>query len=364
MQGARLLRFGRAGAVWVLELEALVPVRERILRPMRHTVEGSSAVNGWFQGRPEMRHLAVEAEAMIQRDDALEHAPLGLEPREGRWTRVIARPGVEPLRAQNDRSSGGATSRLIATDGDDSWIRERAVLRVTLDRITRRLGSLDQRLDQFARAEDLAAQVASLTEVQERLAARVAKLEAAMEAGHRPAARAPSRPPAPLAEAPKEHGPRSIKLPITRDVSLCLKQLIGDKYTVHDWRREITDFSALKAPWYLSTLIDDTGVVVGAMLGDLVSTVNLGGGLMMLPAGELKEQLVAMEAGEETAAAYGEVFNTLSSLVNSVQGNAHVRTTYLEPFDPEKHPWVIDPHARLEMEDSTGGRMVFLSKKM
>jgi hypothetical protein len=49
------------GAVWVLELEALISVRERILRPTRHTLEGAPAVLGWFQGRPVLRALGAEA---------------------------------------------------------------------------------------------------------------------------------------------------------------------------------------------------------------------------------------------------------------------------------------------------------------
>lgn len=369
-QGARLLRFGRAGAVWVLELEALVPVRERILRPMRHTLEGAASVTGWFQGRPDLRPLGAEVEAMIQRDDPLEHAPLGLEPREGRWTKVSPRPGVEPLRARSEKGDKGGNivrDRLISVaDGDDNNMRERALLRVTLDRITRRLGALEQRLDQFARSEDVAAQVQALRDAQDHITARVVKLEAAFESGVRagPTVAAPPK------DAPRNThldlapaGPKGLRLPQTRDVSVCLKQLIGDRFTVHDWRKDVTDFNALKGPWYISTLIDDAGVVVGAMLGDLISTVNLGGGLMMLAPAELKEQLVAMEAGEETAAAYGEVFNTLSSLVNAVSGNTHVRTTYLEPFTPERFGWVLDPLHRLEMEDATGGRMVFVSKR-
>lgn len=366
-QGARLLRLGRVGAVWVLELEALVSVRERILRPTRHTLEGAPAVLAWFQGRPDLRALGAEAEAMVQRNEALEDAPLGLEPRDGRWTKVLPRPGIDPLRTRGD--SGGARDRLLPVgEGDGIGQRDLAVLRVTLDRLMRRLGTIEQRLEGAAKSEDVTRQLDSLSEAQLRLAERVAKLESAVQHGAvishaEPAKDAAPHAPAAAAEAAKEQGARALRLPQTRDISLTMKKLIGDRYAVHDWRKENTRFDALTTPWYISALIDDQSNVVGAMMGDLLSTVNLGGGLMMLPAGELKEQLQAMEANEETAAAYSEVFNTLSSLVNAIQGNTHVRTTYLEPLDLSKHPWINDPAHRLEMEDSTGGRMVFLARR-
>lgn len=365
-QGARLLRLGRVGAVWVLELEALVSVRERILRPTRHTLEGAPAVLAWFHGRPDLRTLGAEAEAMVQRNEALEDTPLGLEPREGRWTKVLPRPGIEPLRTRGD--SGAARDRLIPVgDGDGIGHRDLAVLRVTLDRLMRRLGTIEQRLEGAAKSEDVTRQIDTLSEAQLRLAERVAKLESAVQHGAVIAHAEPAKETAPhaaaAAESAKEHGARALRLPQTRDISLTMKKLIGDRYAVHDWRKENTRFDALTSPWYISALIDDQNNVVGAMMGDLLSTVNLGGGLMMLPSGELKEQLQAMEANEETAAAYSEVFNTLSSLVNAIQGNSHVRTTYLEPLDLSKHPWINDPAHRMEMEDSTGGRMVFLARR-
>jgi hypothetical protein len=366
-QGARLLRLGRAGAVWVLELEALVPVRERILRPMRHTVEGSSAVLAWFQARPDLRALAAEAQAMIQRNDAMEESPLGLEPRDGAWAKVLPRPGVEPLRARGDNAGAARDRLLMVGEGDGIGQRDLAVLRVTLDRLMRRLGTIEQRLEHSAKSDDVAKQMAALAEAQERIAARVAKLESSFESGVRVAAPEPAKDPHAHAakehDTAKEHGARALRLPQTRDISLCMKKLIGERYAVHDWRKDPTDLSAVSSPWYISTLVDDHGAVVGAMLGDLLSTVNLGGGLMMLPSGELKDQLTAMEANEETAAAYSEVFNTLSSLVNAIPNNSHVRTTYLEPLDLAKHPWLHDPAFRMEMEDSTGGRMVFLSRR-
>ncbi len=364
-QGARLLRLGRVGAVWVLELEALVSVRERILRPTRHTLEGAPAVLAWFQNRPDLRALGAEAEAMVQRNEALEDAPLGVEPRDGRWTKVLPRPGIEPLRTRGD--SGGARDRLIPVgDGDGIGQRDLAVLRVTLDRLMRRLGTIEQRLEGAAKTEDVTRQLDALSEAQLRLAERVAKLESAVQHGAVIAHAEPAKDAAAqthAAEPAKEQGARALRLPQTRDISLTMKKLIGDRYAVHDWRKENTRFDALTSPWYISALIDDQNNVVGAMMGDLLSTVNLGGGLMMLPAGELKEQLQAMEANEETAAAYSEVFNTLSSLVNAIQGNAHVRTTYLEPLDLAKHPWLNDPAHRMEMEDSTGGRIVFLARR-
>lgn len=365
-QGARLLRLGRVGAVWVLELEALVSVRERILRPTRHTLEGAPAVLAWFQSRPDLRALGAEAEAMLQRNEALEDAPLGLEPREGRWAKVLPRPGIEALRTRGD--SGAPRDRLLAVgDGDGIGQRDLAVLRVTLDRLMRRLGTIEQRLEGAAKSEDVTRQLDTLSEAQLRLAERVAKLESAVQHGaviaHAEPAKDAAHHAAAAAEAAKEQGARALRLPQTRDISLTMKKLIGDRYAVHDWRKDNTRFDALTTPWYISALIDDQSNVVGAMMGDLLSTVNLGGGLMMLPAGELKEQLQAMEANEETAAAYSEVFNTLSSLVNAIQGNSHVRTTYLEPLDLSKHPWINDPAHRLEMEDSTGGRMVFLARR-
>jgi hypothetical protein len=57
-----------------------------------------------------------------------------------------------------------------------------------------------------------------------------------------------------------------------------------------------------------------------------------------------------------------EVFNMLCNTINKVHGNAHVRTTYLDNFEPGKVDWVSPSNRALWVDDSFGGKLAVLAR--
>ncbi len=104
------------------------------------------------------------------------------------------------------------------------------------------------------------------------------------------------------------------------------------------------DLPAIQPGWG-SLLIDDDGNEVGCILGDLVSTVSLGGGLLMLPVGGLEDQVDEGEASEMAVSALGEVINVMTKTLNELEGNPHVRSMPAQPLSElaNGRPWVQNP---------------------
>ena len=71
---------------------------------------------------------------------------------------------------------------------------------------------------------------------------------------------------------------------------------------------------------------NDDGEPIGAILADLDASVNFGGKMMMIPPSTFAEQIEENEAGEAVIEACSEVFNNLTSAINRVPGNKHVRS--------------------------------------
>jgi len=110
-------------------------------------------------------------------------------------------------------------------------------------------------------------------------------------------------------------------------------------------------------------LIDDTDRTIGLILMDLKATVFLGGTLMMLPRGELEQQLRSFSPGEDSIAASAEICNALTGAINGAQ-DQHVRASALEKFEFRRTSWVTDPAHRRDLLDSFGGRSVVLSRRL
>lgn len=163
-------------------------------------------------------------------------------------------------------------------------------------------------------------------------------------------------PAAPVADERSE-----LRLPHASDLAKCMELLIGGELTVEE--TEPMAVNRTTRDCYAASLIDDTDRTIGLILMDLKATVFLGGTLMMLPRGELDQQLRSFSPGEDSIAASAEICNALTGAINGAQ-EQHVRASALEKFDFRRASWVTDPAHRRDLLDSFGGRSAVFSRRV
>lgn len=376
---------GRVDGAWTLDVECLVPVSERILRPTTQRVRGEDAIVAYLDGRADSRPLVAGVRALFASATGDDNQSAGWEPREGQWRQTTGHARGAELAQSAVASGGGETSA-------DAQGRIRVLMR--------RIAALEERREDVTHLTEMVRQLMNrVTELESRAASGTLQVPMASPlangaprgpvlsmdpasvppAGIVPSmAPVPSMPPGVAAAAPAARAPNVViqpvrnekpsragkiqKLPSPRDISSSLSKLIGDKFTASVSRKSSTVFDATAGKHFLCMVVNDQQEVLGAIVGDLRSTVMLGGGLMLMPQGDMQEQLTTGEPNEDVISAYSEVFNTLSGLISQMSGNPHVRATFLEPFDAKAHGWMVSPHLRLDLDDSMGGRIAIMAR--
>lgn len=355
---------------WVMELECMVPLGWELIRPTTRHLEGREQILYHLEIIDEGRGLVGSTVKLL---DSAEGADRVFEVRDGRWVPTIRRIG--PLQL----SAGGVTPDV------DSSRAHREIQQLSF-----RLAALEQHgaSTQMTRMHKL---IAALADAQERLNRRLASLEERIARGGIPAAgfEEPSEQPAAAVAkeaAPglqKQPGPKPaaapkaqvapkvslppaalpvVKFPPAAELANGTKQLLGQEVTLKESTATGPKFTDTEIKLYMSQIIDDQGNVIGAMLADLRATVYIGGGMILLGSVQLEEMMKAGAPNDDAIDAMGEVFNTLSGLINYIPGNPHVRTTPAEPFDMAAYPWMADC-IRVDYTDNLGGRMIFVSTK-
>ena len=137
----------------------------------------------------------------------------------------------------------------------------------------------------------------------------------------------------------------TFQLPDPQQLSSVLCGLLGTDISLES-ADSAAEVSGLEPGWG-SLLIDDDDNEIGCIVSDLVSTVSLGGGLLMLPVGGLEDQVEEGEASEMAVSALGEVINVMTKTLNELEGNPHVRSMPAQPLAElsEGRPWVQSPSA-------------------
>jgi hypothetical protein len=154
--------------------------------------------------------------------------------------------------------------------------------------------------------------------------------------------------------------PALLTLPPIPELTKCVALLIGGDVTAKEADAPLA-LNRTTRDCYVAGVLDDSDRVVGMILMDLKATVFLGGTLMMLPRGEIEQQLKALTPGEDSIAASAEICNALSGALNGSQ-EQHVRIGSLQKFEFKAWSWVSEPYERRDLEDSFGGRTVVMSR--
>jgi Tfp pilus assembly protein FimV len=355
---------GRASGRWVLEVERLLPIRPgdpRILRPTKERVEGEERILGLLKKSAATR--LCDAASELIRGTPAGSEPQCYRPSDGGW--VVAegrislppRPGndVEPT-APAPHESAAAKAEVATLEAANRALRER------VERLERRADAA------AAQLQALAAELAALRTQGVAPAPRSVPPVAAPPSSP-PRAAVPSRDSVPnpvitelepAAPAPAVDERVSLKLGPGRPLAVAMGTLTGGHATIREAKKSTAALSTLQGV-YASILVDDEGNKVGAMVADLRATVVIGAALMMLPQGEVQAQIKAGEPSDDVLECMSEVFNTLSGTINQIAGNLHVKTTPAKVCDAETLDWLSHPSSRLDLEETTGGRLVLLA---
>jgi hypothetical protein len=121
----------------------------------------------------------------------------------------------------------------------------------------------------------------------------------------------------------------SYRFPESTAVTKLLGDLIGAPLAMGETEDAVA-IDRLSRP-YACICLDDSGHPVGAMVADIGATVSLGGQLMMLPEASLTDQLRTKTPSEDVVSAMSEIFNNITTTLNHIEGNPHVRSTPAKP---------------------------------
>ncbi|MDD9942497.1 MAG: hypothetical protein OXU20_15770 [Myxococcales bacterium] len=331
---SRPVALQQSDGVWSLEVEELIRVTRNTFRPKRQKVTGVDAI---------MQHLQLHQGPLAGATRAVfEQAAGGLEARfelrGGGWVPV---PELESLPAQQSQSAvGSASAGMLEGSARQEW------------------DAMQQRIQHLERT------VALLSEELANAAMEMPPASADHEAADEMAATG-EEPQASSVEPEAEQEPEpdfaALKVPQLDAVMDLVKGLAGDDVSLTPVDATEWDFEE-RGQGHLAVLKNDSGEVVGALLMDLEATIRLAGGMLMEPAEELDSQVEGQSPSEDILDAAGEVLNTLTSAVNKVSGNPHVRAGGLEVMDFEANPWMKKPRVRSDLKCNIGGTVVILGR--
>ena len=222
-----------------------------------------------------------------------------------------------------------------------------------------------------AQLMEMRAEFVRLANAHQSLRQRVSDLEARIEAAELQGvsfANQQEVEEAPEEEAPEEEvvddgfpGAQRMVLPAEEDANTILQQLIGSDAGCNLDTKPLKLKADSKA-LFMSRLLDDDDVEVGAIIMDAKSTIFLGGNLLMIPEDELKGMSIKNEPSEDAVAASSEVCNALSGLFNHVPDNPHIRSTPLVAANLAEHDWVLKASERMNLVDTFGGKLLLLGR--
>jgi hypothetical protein len=322
---------------WALEVVRQVAVERNVYRPHTQRLEGPDVILGYLRRTAQFSALAHGAADLLS--DPV-HESRSYEVVNGEWVQSVLAPSyIDELKRQH-RASAQRSQHVQLLEVRSECVR----LRHANAKLTSRVDELDDQMKQLAAlVEELKTRQPVV--IQAPVAAPV------VEKPVEQVAAAPEEVADPeAAELPK------LRLPRSQDFIRCIEQLIGSDVTARESPAQL-DVSG-SGKFYMSQLIDDNDRLVGAIVMDLQSTVFLGGTLLMVPEAELNSQVRSRTPSEDSVAASSEVCNALSGSLNNVPDNAHIRTKYLEAFNPADFPWVKKPRVQMTLEDSFGGQVL------
>jgi hypothetical protein len=356
---AKPKRLFREAATWVLEVERLVPLDERVLRPTTQRLVGVEVVLFQLTNSDEGRALLGDARRLMTENAA---GDASYEADEGRWIPAAFLEQVSPGRRSPARAPADGVPRdrpaaLAAPALELTMLREELrELRVGHDRLQRRVAQLERGgggVQEEAAVASLRGgrPVPATIETKPKPVGATPPSAGATppSAGATPAAAAAAAPasePKMPAGAPK--AAYALGLPTPDALVAQMSAMIGDKSRLAVTKKAL-DLTA--GGLWASMLTDDAHNVVGAIVANLEAVVAQGAHLMLLPEHEIAEQIKTRKPSEEVTSAMAEILNVCAAAFNAVPENVHVRAAPLEAVTAEQAAWLKSPGPRLDLGD-------------
>jgi hypothetical protein len=343
-----------------MEFQQLVYHSPVSLRPKRFSVQGEQAILQQLRELSGHEPLVRDAERLF-RGAAADGSYIA---REGRWFPELL-PDTVP--EPEGVSEPGAAPEF-------SEDRERG--RMLLEELARRMIALEKSVEQLG--EKIASSISSLATAAAQVdqAAR-ARTEQAMSPAH-----APLQPTAAMSGAPGGVSPmaatgaqpamagapahaaaapvsdrKSISLPVASALTDLIRGLAGPDANLQPSDR--ADWAALSAggtPVFYAVIQDNTGEEAGCMLFDIEAALRLAGALLMESEEMIESLLEEKMMSEEMIDAASEVCNTLTSALNKVSGNPHLRSGKMQPFNEARAAQLATAAKRDDYRYNHGGR--------
>jgi hypothetical protein len=352
-------RLQKTAGAWRLEFQQLVYHSPVSLRPKRFAVQGEQAILQQLRELSGHEPLVRDAERLF-RGAAGEGSYIA---REGRWF-----PELLPDTMPEPEAS-------LDADAAPEFSEDRERGRLLLEELARRMIALEKSVEQLG--EKISSSLSSLAVAAAQVdpAAR-ARTEQAMNPAHvamqptaamagmhggvspmaatgaQPAMGAAAQAPAPSAPSRK-----SISLPAATALTDLIRGLAGPDANLQPSDR--TDYAGLSAagtPIFFAAIQDNAGEEAGCMLFDLEAALRMAGALLMESEEMIESLLEEKMMSEEMLDAASEVCNTLTSALNKVSGNPHLRSGKMQPFNEARAAQVATAAKRDDYRYNHGGR--------
>lgn len=325
-------RLQKTAGAWRLEFHQLVYHSPVSLRPKRFAVQGEQAILQQLRELSGHEPLVRDAERLF-RGAAAEGSYIA---REGRWF-----PELLPDTVPEPGAAPGA-------EGVPEFSEERERGRLLLEELARRMIALERTVEQLG--EKIANSISGLSvaaaHTDQAARARTEQALTPAQVAMQPTAAVPAvqgasptaatgvqagiEPPA-AAAAP---GRESISLPAATALTDLIRGLAGPDANLQ--ASDAVDWSAVSAsgtPVFFAVMQDNSGEEAGCMLFDLEAALRLAGALLMESEEMIESLLEEKIMSDEMIDAASEVCNTLTSALNKVSGNPHLRSGKMQPFN-------------------------------
>jgi len=318
----KLKRLSQHDGEWVLEVERMFPQGDALYQPTEQKVHGAHSIAKLMQALPELTPMAEATQQLMEEE------PQSYELWQGAWLEAEM---VHILSATSAKAAANLPVHKSPRHQAQSKIQQHAPTDATVKKLQ-------------ATIEALEAKVRALSAAQENGEDSQEEKEVPTE-----------EMPIPNEEVSIEKPARPFKrinLPSLIAVRHSLSTLLGKEITLVE-RKE--HHPLCEEPLFHVLVQDDEGTLVGIMIADMEATVRLSCTLLMLPEDEITEQLANAVASDDSQETMSEIFNTLSSVVNNVKNNPHIRTSPLDEFTLEDFSWVQSTKRRLDLNVESGG---------
>jgi hypothetical protein len=280
--------------------------------------------------------------------------------REGRWFPELLPDSVQEtkIEAEPEATPEQAESRERARMLLEELARRMIALEKSVEQLGEKLTSSIAQLSSMAANVDLAAAARAQTE-QAIPAARppTAAVPAVGAAAGVGAATAAQPAAAGHAAAASAGGHEGILLPAATALTDLIRGLAGPDANLTPCDR--TDWAALVAggaPVFFAVVQNNAGDEAGSMLFDLEAALRLAGALLMESEEMIESLLEEKIMSDEMNDAASEVCNTLTSALNKVGGNPHLRSGKLQPFTEARAAQLATAAKRDDYRYNQGGR--------